>query len=319
MAEKNDMLKIALLGIGNMGKNHLRVLSMLKGVEISSIFDVNESELKKLSAQYNVPYSLKMDEAIEGVDGVFIVTTTSTHFDYFNKCVGKVKNIFVEKPLATTYEDACLMEELAYKHETFVQCGFIERFNPVVSALKNVLGEREVINMDFTRTNRLSSRISDVNVVLDLMIHDLDLALFFNGPVKNVVAYGRNEDDLTAFASVILEHTSGALSRVLASRMTEKKIRNIQVTTNDSLIDVELVKKELILHKQSSISQQEGQAYSISSYEEKLEVKQEEALLVECQKFVAACNGEIDPHLPGIKSGVESLRLCKQILEKIEK
>jgi hypothetical protein len=101
--------------------------------------------------------------------------------------------------------------------------------------------------------------------------------------------------------------------------MTEKKMRNIQVTTNDSLIDVELVRKELILHKQSSISQQEGEAFTISSFEEKLEVKQEEALLVECQKFVAACNGEIDPHLPGIKSGVESLRLCKQILEKIEK
>ncbi|MDA9256712.1 Gfo/Idh/MocA family oxidoreductase [Pseudomonadales bacterium] len=312
-------VKIALLGIGSMGKNHLRVLSMLRGVEICRIFDVNESELKKLSAQYSVPYTLNLDEAIDGVDAVVIVTSTSTHFDYFSKCVGKVKNIFVEKPLASSYEQACLMEELATKHGTFVQCGFIERFNPVIAELKNVLIEKEVINMDFTRTNRLSSRISDVDVVLDLMIHDLDLALYLNGPVENIVAYGKKEDGLIAFASVMLEHSNGALSRVLASRMTEKKMRSIQVTTTDAFIDAELVKKELVVHKQSSISQEEGKPYIISSFEQQLEVKPQEALLVECQVFVAACNGEIDPNLPGIKAGVESLRISKQIVEKIGK
>ena len=317
MRNKEASLKVALLGTGSMGKNHLRVLSMLRGVEICQIFDINENELKNLSSQYSVPYTMDIEEAIEEADAVLIATSTSTHYEYFTKCVEKVKNIFIEKPLAINFEEACLMEALALKHNTFVQCGFIERFNPVISALKNVISEKDIINMDFTRTNRLSRRISDVDVILDLMIHDLDLALFLNGPVKNIVAYGKNEDNLVAFATVILEHNNGTLSRVLASRMTEKKMRNIQVTTSDSFIDVELVSKELVLHRQSSISKQKGDGYTISSFEEKLEVKPQEALLVECQKFIAACNGDIDPDIPDIKAGIESLKLCKDIYEKI--
>lgn len=310
-------LKVSLLGTGMMGKNHLRVLDLLRGVEISQIFDINENELKDLSRQYSIPYTLDIEEAIEGVDAVIIATSTSTHFEYFTKCVSKVRNIFIEKPLATSYEEACLMQELAIEHDSFVQCGFIERFNPVISALKKVVSNKKIINIDFTRTNRLSQRINDVDVILDLMIHDLDLALFLNGPVENIIAYGRNEDALVAFASVILEHSNGTLSRLLASKMTEKKIRNIQATTSDSFIDVELLSKELILHRQSSVSSKVGDSYKISSFEEKIEVQPQEALLVECQKFVSACNGDIDPNLPGIKAGVESLKLCKEIYKKI--
>jgi len=101
--------------------------------------------------------------------------------------------------------------------------------------------------------------------------------------------------------------------------MTEKKMRCIQVTTTNAFIDAELVRKELVVHKQSSISQEEGKPYIISSFEQQLEVKPQDALLVECQVFVAACNGELDPNLPGIDAGVESLRISQQIIEKIEK
>ena len=153
----------------------------------------------------------------------------------------------------------------------FIQCGFIERFNPVVSELKRVLENEEVINIDFSRTNRLSSRITDVDVVLDLMIHDIDLALYLNGPVKSVVAHGKEEHGLVAFASALLHHENGSLSRVLASRMTEQQIT----------------------------------------------VKPQEALLVEHQAFIAACNGDISIELPTIDSGVDSLKISELILEQI--
>lgn len=311
-------LKVALLGIGNMGRNHLRVLSMLKGVEIVYIYDLNEAELKTLSEQYQVPYTTNIDEAILDADAVVIVTPTSTHFDYFKRCVGVVKNVFIEKPLAATLEDALEMEALAKQHGMFVQCGFIERFNPVVVALKNVIEQEKVINADFTRTNRLSSRITDVDVVLDLMIHDIDLALYLNGPVKSVVAYGRKEHDLVAFASAIISHENGSLSRVLASRMTEKKMRSIQVTTSNAYIDAELVRKELLVHRQSTVTQEEGSPYIVSSLSQQLDVRPQEALLVEHQVFVAACCGDIDSRLPGIDSGVESLRISTLVLEQIQ-
>jgi len=310
-------LKVAILGIGNMGKNHLRVLSMLRGVEVVNIFDFNEEQLIKLSEQYEVPYTTDASIAIKGVDAVVIVTPTSTHFDYFNLCAGKVKNVFIEKPLAETLEQGLKIKELAVKHDMFIQCGFIERFNPVVVELKRVLENDEVINADFSRTNRLSSRITDVDVVLDLMIHDIDLALYLNGPVKSVVAYGKKEHDLVAFASALLHHENGALSRVLASRMTEKKQRTIQVTTTNAFIDAELVRKELLVHKQSTMTQEIGQPYIVSSLEQQVEVKPQEALLIEHQAFIAACNGDVSPNLPTVDSGVESLRISELILEQI--
>ena len=310
-------IKVSILGIGKMGKNHLRVLSMLKGVVVTKIFDVNEDELKSLSEQYGVPYTLDAEEALEGADAAIIVTPTSTHFDYFKLCVGKVNNVFVEKPLAESYAEAQEIKALANDNGMFIQCGFIERFNPVVVELKKILKTTKVINADFFRTNRLSSRITDVDVLLDLMIHDIDLALYLNGPVQDVVAYGNKKNGLVAFASAIFKHQNGSLSRVIASRMTEKKIRSIQVTAEDAYIDAELVRKELLVHKQSAISKDPDASYIISSLEQQIEVKPQEALLVELQAFIARCNGDQSVELPDVDAGVDSLRVCQLVLARI--
>jgi predicted dehydrogenase len=309
--------RVSILGIGTMGKNHLRVLSMLKGVVVAKIFDFNEDELKLLSEQYGVPYTLNAEEALADVDAAIIVTPTSTHFDYFRLCVGKVKNVFVEKPLAESYAEAQEIKTLAKRNDMFVQCGFIERFNPVVAELKKILKTTKVINSDFFRTIRLSSRITDVDVVLDLMIHDIDLALYLNGPVKDVVAYGNKDNGLVAFASAIFKHQNGSLSRIIASRITEKKIRSIQVTTEDAYIDAELVRKELQLHRQSATTNV-NDAYIVSSLEQQIEVKPQEALLVELQAFLARCAGDDFVDLPDVDAGVESLRVCQLVLESIE-
>jgi len=310
-------LKVSILGIGQMGKNHLRILSMLKDVVVKNIFDFNEVELKLLSAKYDVPYTLNIDEALQDVDAVIIVTPTSTHFDYFKLCVGKVTNVFIEKPLAETYAQAKEIKVLANENGMFVQCGFIERFNPVVVELKNILKTTKVINADFFRTNRLSSRITDVDVVVDLMIHDIDLALYLNGPIQNVIAYGNKEHGLVAFASAVFKHQNGSLSRAIASRMTEKKMRSIQVTTADAYIDAELVRKELQVHKQSSITDVDD-SYIVSSLKQQIEVKPQEALLVELQSFISRCNGDQSAVLPDVDAGVESLRICQLVLESIE-
>ena len=308
-------LKVSILGIGKMGKNHLRILSMLKSVEVTNIFDFNEDELKSLSVQYGVPYTLDVKEALTNVDAVVIATPTSTHFDYFKLCVGKVNNVFVEKALAKSHVEAQEIKALTTKNGMFIQCGFIERFNPVVMELKNLLKSTKVINTDFFRTNRLSSRITDVDVVLDLMIHDIDLALYLNGPVLDVVAYGKKEEGLVAFASAMFTHQNGSLSRIIASRMTEKKIRSIQVTAENIYIDAELLRKELIVHKKSAIS---TDSHTTSSLEQKIEVKPEEALLAQLQAFVTRCNGDKSMELPGVNAGVESLRVCQLVFDGIK-
>jgi predicted dehydrogenase len=312
------MVNVALLGIGNMGRNHLRILNMLKGVNISFIFDVDEKELEKLSKQYDVSYTTEIDVAIDSADAVLIVTPTSTHYDYFNHCVGKVKYVFIEKPLAATLDQGRKIKALAEQHSMVVQCGFIERFNPVVTELNRIMHSEDVINADFTRTNRLSSRINDVDVVLDLMIHDIDLALYLNGEVKNVVAFGKKENGIIAFASALLHHKNGALSRVLASRMTEKKIRSIQITTGESYIDCNLLRKEVIIHKQTQEHYEENKPYVISSMEQQVQVMPQEALLSELQAFISVCNGE-NVSYPNLQAGFDSLELSDAILSQIEK
>ena len=311
-------IKVSILGMGKMGKNHLRVLSMLKGVIVAKIFDLNEIELKLLSEQYGVPYTMDATEALEGVDAAIIVTPTSTHYEYFELCVGRVNNVFIEKPLAQSFTQAQKIKELVTEHNMFVQCGFIERFNPVVAELKKILKSSKVINADFFRTNRLSNRITDVDVVLDLMIHDIDLALYLNGPVRDVVAYGKKQNGLIAFASAIFKHQNGSLSRIIASRITEKKIRSIQVTTEDAYLDAELVRKELLVHKQSATSVSSNETYVISSLEQQIEVKPQEALLSELHAFVARCSGDQSVEVPDVDAGVDSLRLSQLVCTSIE-
>jgi predicted dehydrogenase len=309
-------IKVSLLGIGNMGRNHLRVLSLLKDVEVVSVFDVNEVQLKKIAEQYKVPYTTDADEAISLADAVVIVTPTSTHYEYFLKCVGKVQNVFIEKPLADSLERGEEIKRLSIEHEMRVQCGFIERFNPVVKEMKRILATENVINSDFERTNRLSSRITDVDVVLDLMIHDIDLALYLNGPVKEVVAFGQKENGIVAFASALFHHENGALSRVLASRMTEKKIRSIQITTDKSYVDADLLRRELLIHQQSNTVQEADKPYVISSLEQQVQVLPQEALLTELQAFVGLCSGE-SVDIPDVEAGLNSLKISEQILSSI--
>ena len=311
-------IKVSILGIGKMGKNHLRVLSMMKGVVVTKIFDLNEDELVSLSEQYGVPYTLDAEEALEDVDAAILVTPTSTHFDYFKLCVGKVNNVFIEKPMAETYAQAQKIKALVTDNDMFLQCGFIERFNPVVVELKKILTTTKVINADFFRTNRLSSRITDVNVVLDLMIHDIDLALYLNGPIQDIIAYGNKQNGMVAFASAIFKHQNGSLSRIIASRVTDKKIRSIQVTTEDSYIDAELIRKELIVHKQSSVSLGIDHSYIVSSLEQKIEVGSQEALLAELWAFIAKCSSGKSTGLPDVDTGVEALRVSQLVLACIE-
>lgn len=313
---KENLVKVTIIGLGNMGKNHLRVLSMLKSVEIHYIYDINQETLNKLSAQYGVKSTTDLDKAMSGADAVVICSPTSLHFEHFIKASKYSRFIFVEKPLAHSLEKARKIKEVAANESLFVQTGFIERFNPAVMELKNIISKDKAINIDLTRTNKLSSRITDVDVILDLMIHDIDLALYLNGPVSKVQAFGTKEKGLVAFASAFIIHENGSFSRILASRMTDKKIRSIQATCENSFVDSDLLRKEIVVSMQSETHQNQAHQYSISSIEHQVALPLQEALLVELQSFIKCCQGEnID--VPGVSAGVDALIVCEKIQEQI--
>ena len=275
-------VRVGLIGLGRMGQNHLRILSMLKGVELAFVADADAALATRLGASYGVPGVSQFDTVLDTAQAVVICTPTVTHADYIRMVAGKVRNIFVEKPLADTLEEANRVARFAAEKGLNVQVGFIERFNPAVQSLKQVLDKSErVISIDFTRTNKLSARITDVDVVTDLMIHDIDLALYLNGPARSVAAHGFAHGKMIDFASALITHENGRFSRIQASRITEKKMRLIEATCVDMFVDCELLRKEIIISRQSEIRQAEGQPYTISAVQEAIEVRPQEALLSE--------------------------------------
>lgn len=316
---KERMIRIGLIGLGVMGRNHLRVLSMLKGVQIAFLADLNQELSSHLGQLYGVPGISNIRTSLHNVDAVVICTPTVNHAQTFLLAVEHgIRNLFVEKPLAATLDDVELIANMARKLNLNVQVGFIERFNPAVQRLKQVLdASGRVINVDFERTNKLSSRITDVDVVTDLMIHDIDLALHINGPAQSVVAHGYSNDQVIDFASALITHENGRFSRIQSSRITEKKKRSIEATCVDMFVDCDLLRRELLIHRQSQILQEQGKPYTISAIQESVEVQQQEALLTQLQAFIGSCYGENSPELPGFQSGLDAMKICAEIQQLV--
>jgi predicted dehydrogenase len=307
-------VRIGLLGLGQMGRNHLRILSMLRDVDLVFVHDADPAHCATIAAQYGVNAVADVEAAAREVDAIVICTPTVTHADYIRRLAPLVSALFVEKPLAHSLEAALAIADAVKTHGIWVQVGFIERFNPAVIGLQRVLKDAErVINIDFTRTNKLSSRITDVDVIMDLMVHDLDLALYLNGPVKRVEAHGVVEGGLIEFSSALLMHESGCFSRVQASRITEKKIRLIQATCSDRFVDCDLLRKEIIISRQSVTSQNGADAYSISAQQDSVVVGQQEALLSELQAFVRVVQGGDKTGLPDFAAGMASLEVSEAV------
>tara|TARA_R110002049_G_scaffold194948_1_gene364018 strand:- start:7201 stop:8151 length:951 start_codon:yes stop_codon:yes gene_type:complete len=313
---KNTVVKLGIIGLGRMGQNHLRVLSILKSVEVCFIYDFDEEATQRLSLAYGVTVAENLEKAMEEVDAVVITSPTVTHFDYVQLAAKYVSHIFVEKPLAANLADAESLRLLAENQGLNIQVGFIERFNPAVQQLKKVLdSSSQVVNIDFTRTNKID-RITDVDVITDLMIHDIDLAMYLNGPVSSVSAHGEHEGEHIGFALALLSHENGRFSRIQASRITDKKIRSIQATCKDMYIDCDLLRKEINITKQSQTFQGNNEPYVISSQEEFVEVRPQEGLLLELQAFILSVQG-VDVEKPDTISGRDAMIICEKIQQAI--
>ncbi len=311
-------LRLGLIGLGKMGQNHLRVLSMLNSVQLAFIHDADPAVESRLASTYGVPAARNLDEALAGTDAVVIATPTSTHAEYIERVAPHVRNLFVEKPLAGTLAEAEAVHRYAEDHKLRIQVGFIERFNPAVQVLKKVMDESaRVISVDFARTNKLSARITDVDVVTDLMIHDIDLALYINGPVREVSAHGTCDGAMIDFASAMLTHANGRFSRIQASRVTEKKMRAIQATCMDMFVDCDLLRKEVQISRQSELRQKEGEPYVIGALSESVEVRPQEALLSELQAFLSFARGENVAGVPTHVDGLETMRICERVQQAV--
>ncbi|MEM6318085.1 MAG: Gfo/Idh/MocA family oxidoreductase [Bacteroidota bacterium] len=321
------MVKIGLLGVGHLGKIHLKCLQAIDLVEIIGFYDPNEAAATKVQQSYSkIQRFDSLDSLIAAVDALDIVTPTSTHFELAAKAIRAGKHIFIEKPLTETIEEAEQLVTLAAQYSVKVQVGYVERFNPAFLAIQDI-----PLNPLFIEAHRLAifnPRGTDVSVVLDLMVHDLDLVLkIVKAPLKSVQASGvavvsRSPD----IANARLEFINGAVANLTASRISMKQMRKLRLFQKEAYISLDLLDKQaqviqlfgdktqLTDGNLLSLETEEGTKY-INIAQPKAEPTN--AIQMELTAFARSILYD-EPIVVTVEEGCETLRVAHQIIEKIE-
>ena len=317
------MLKAGVLGAGHLGKIHLRLLQQSDKYDLVGFYDADETNGKKVEAEFGYKFFNSIDALIDAVDVVDIVTPTLSHYDCAKKAISKGKHIFIEKPITNTVEEAEHIRVLLAEHNLRGQVGHVERFNPAYLAVKD-----EINSPMFIETHRLAEfnpRGTDVPVVLDLMIHDIDIILsVVKSKVKHISASGvaviSNSPDI---ANARIEFENGCVANLTASRISLKKMRKARFFQKDAYISVDFLEKKCEVVKMKDapetpgdfgmvLQNAEGEKKQI--YFDNPEVANNNSILDELESFAHAINTNTSPEVT-LHDGTEALRVATQIIE----
>ncbi|HEX7975744.1 MAG TPA: Gfo/Idh/MocA family oxidoreductase [Anaerolineales bacterium] len=310
-------LKIGVIGVGRMGQHHCRVYSNLRNVDFVGIYDPNSEATDSFSKNYDVTAFGQLDDLLSRVEAVTVATPTPNHYDTVMQCLQHGVHVLIEKPIAETLEQAECIVELAETSGLVVQVGHIERFNPAYRELKNVLDGMPVLAVNFRRLSPYLGSNKDVDVILDLMTHDVDLCLDMScRPPDRIMAYGKTVfSDTLDHAVAHLVYEDGPLYTITASRVTEHKVRRIDVTTSDAYLECDLLNKTISVHRRSLgeyLNQNKGVKYRQESLEEKILVPTSEPLYLELQHFVD-CVLFGQSCLVGVQEGLQTLKIVTMV------
>jgi predicted dehydrogenase len=317
-----ERTRIGLLGAGRMGRNHARVFSTLRYADLVGVYDPATDAARSVAAQYDVAAFESLDALLEQVDAVSIATPTPTHFELVKTCLERGLDVFVEKPFTETWMQAQALTKLVEETGRIVQVGHIERFNPAYGELKHVLDNMSPLVVNFRRLSSYVGSNTDVDVVLDLMVHDLDLALDLAGADPIQI----EADGFTVFsgaidyASVTLRFARWPLLTLTASRVTEQKVRAIDVTALEAYIEGDLLNKSIQVHYRTVGEyihhNHGGVKYRQESVVERIHVPIAEPLHAELDHFVHCVRTHQQPRVTA-EHGLRTLRLAETIREQI--
>jgi hypothetical protein len=238
------MLKIGVFGAGHLGKIHIQQWKEIAAIEFVGFYDPDDTNATSAIEQYGVKRFTNIDELIQAVHAIDIVSTTTTHFELAKKCLLAGKHLFIEKPLANTLEEGRELVKLVKEAGVKCQVGHVERYNPAYLAL----GEEPLQPM-FIEAHRLSQfnpRGTDVSVILDLMIHDIDIIMHLvKSPVKRISASGVTVlSETPDIANARIEFDNGCVANLTASRISLKKMRKMRVFQRDAYISIDFLEKK---------------------------------------------------------------------------
>lgn len=242
------MTRVAVIGVGIMGTNHARVLSAMPECELVCVVDRDQERGTAAAKQTGASYCRDVADVIGLVDVAVLATPSDTHAQLGVQLLESGVDLLIEKPIASSREEAARLEEAARASGQIVMVGHIERFNPAFLELGRLVSEP--VHLEFTRIGPFTPRV-ETDVVLDLMIHDLDLALALaSSPIESVVANGQSiASDSLDLACALLTFSSGATATLTASRVAQMKVRQIQITQRENFVTVDLVRQDVTVHR----------------------------------------------------------------------
>ena len=316
------MLKAGVLGAGHLGKIHLRLLKESNKYELVGFYDVDKAGGKKVEEEFGYKYFDDLDALIAAVDMVDVVTPTLSHFDAGKKAITAGKHLFIEKPITNTIEEAQELVHLAKEHKVKGQVGHVERFNPAFMAVAP-----KIENPMFIESHRLAEfnpRGTDVPVVLDLMIHDIDAILsVVKSEVKNISASGVSVISETPdIANARIEFENGCVANLTASRISLKNMRKSRFFQRDAYISVDFLEKKCEVVKMKDAPEtpgdfdmilQNAEGIKKQIYFDNPEVNPNNAILDELNSFADAINNNTTP-VVSLEQGTKALQVAKQVI-----
>ena len=317
------MLKVGVFGVGHLGKIHLNNWKEIEGVELIGFFDPSQQVSKDVSDKFQLPYFDNAEQLMDACDLVDIVAPTTEHFEISKAAITKGKHVFVEKPLANTMDEARELLKLAKEANIKFQVGHVERFNPAFLALKGYS-----INPMFIEVHRLAQfnpRGTDVSVILDLMIHDIDIILnLVNSNVKYISANGvAVMSDTPDIANVRIEFDNGCVANLTSSRISMKKMRKMRLFQKDAYIGIDFLEKKTEVIKLNTDEDKQVFTFDIETNNGKKTiaianptVSVGNAIKMELEAFVSAINQGTETPVT-ILDGFRAMDVAHQILEKI--
>ncbi|MBT8179644.1 MAG: Gfo/Idh/MocA family oxidoreductase [Eudoraea sp.] len=321
------MLKVGVLGAGHLGKIHLRLLQESPKYELIGFYDPDAIIGKHVAEEFGYTYIDNLNALIDAVDVVDIVTPTLSHFDCAKKAMEKGKHIFIEKPITKTLEEAEEMLRLQKKFQVKGQVGHVERFNPAFKAIKN-----NIANPMFIEAHRLAEfnpRGTDVPVVLDLMIHDIDIILsVVDSEVKQINASGVSVISKSPdIANARIEFENGCVANLTSSRISLKNMRKSRFFQRDAYISVDFLEKKVEVVRMKDAPQEPGAFDMILQnaegerkqiYFENPEIKANNAIQDELETFADAINQNTVPEVT-LEQGTKALQVALQIIDSFQK
>lgn len=308
----DNPIPVGVIGVGSMGRHHTRVYDELPGAKLVGVHDVDTDTAADIANRYAVE-ELERDDLLEAVDAVSVVVPTPYHLETARACIDAGVSPLIEKPVVGDMSEAEAMRDLDNHTSLPIQVGHIERFNPAITTLFEIIEDLEIVSIRTERLGPPPDRPIDDSAVYDLMTHDLDIvrAITSEDPVQ-VEAVGV---DGNRHATALLEFPSGISASLTASRKTQRKVRTLEVTAEECFIEVDYIDQsvEIYRHSVPEYVEEDGSVrYRHESIVERLQVPNGEPLRFELKSFLEAVDGNHDP-VVSVEDGLRVIELADAV------